>query len=538
MSHMKFTKNRLRCSVKEVTTMAHQYAGELKYDVTQVSQFLTDVSATGDPAQLKDAEEYYKLFKTNSTELLMLQPGFKSRLDDISKSFDDMYKTGLEMAKAYINNDTNTGNIKMSEFDKALADISGKAAEIQNESQSIMMNDFMTVDMHMSMNQTWSIIIAIMTILLSAVIVIVLGNSITNPIKKLLGIFKELSNGQGDLTARITLNSKDEISQMGRAFNLYMDSLEKMVSNIKGNAAVVSEGAGTLSINGELAANEVKRLNDHMISITKETQDIGESIKQITSSVSDIARASQDTAADAQKICSEAGNIDNLAQKSGSQSLATKKQMEKVENISEAMVGLAQKLENEAGEIGKIVDTINAITDQTNLLALNAAIEAARAGEEGRGFGVVADEIRRLAESNKESVHLIENIVITIQNMIKETIKATGEVGSNIRTSTGMVNNVYEQLSQITQGISSINERIQSIAAGTQEQSASTEELSATMETINSSNTQIGSAIQKFALSISKQAETIGELSKTASSLNNSSDNLNSLVERFKINEI
>lgn len=524
-------------NIKEKIMTAHRYASELKYDVAQVSQFLTDVSASKNSEHLKEAEKYYNLYKEHSLELSTLNPDFKPQLDEMGIEFDKMYKLGLEMADAYIKSGFEAGNKMMEEFDKAADDISSKAVDIQEKSQENMMEDFMTVEMHMSMNQTRGIVIAIITMLLSIGVIIILGNGIAKPINRLLDIFNELSKGQGDLTTRIHSKSKDEISKMGQAFNRFMDSLENLVSKVKQNAAIVSDGAGALSDGGVKTAQGISRVNEHMEKVTEDSQKIGISINRITESIAEIAQASQATAADAQEICSEAGNIDRLAQESGKQALDTKLEMEKVEYISSSTVDIAQKLGNEAREIGKIVDTIKAITEQTNLLALNAAIEAARAGEEGKGFGVVAEEIRKLAESNNRSAKMIESIVKNIQDMINDTIKATTEVGNNVKHGTGMVGNVYAQLLGITQGISSINNRIQSIAASTEEQSASSEELSATMEAINSSNIQIGTTMQEIAASISTQAGTIDQLSDTAAALNNSAEKLSNLVGKFKLRE-
>jgi methyl-accepting chemotaxis protein len=211
--------------------------------------------------------------------------------------------------------------------------------------------------------------------------------------------------------------------------------------------------------------------------------------------------------------------------------------MEKIESISADTIRITEQLGKEANEIGKITDTIKTITDQTNLLALNAAIEAARAGEHGRGFGVVAEEIRQLAENNNQSAKMIELLIQRIHSMIMQTIEATTGVGSYIKEGRKIVENVHMELQNITTGITHINDKIQNIAASTEEQSTVTEELSATMETINGSNMEIATAVVDVASSISGQTDTISQLSAIASELNNSAELLSSLVNNFKLRE-
>jgi methyl-accepting chemotaxis protein len=385
------------------------------------------------------------------------------------------------------------------------------------------------------MNQSRSIIITIITVILSLGIAVVLANGITKPINKLLGIFIDIEKGQGDLTKRIHIKSKDEIGKMAEAFNQFMDDMKHMVSNIKSNSAVVAKSSELMSEGGSKTTHAMTGINGHMTKVKEDTENITALINDITVSISEIAATSQTTAGDAQEICSAATNINVIAFESREKALNTKEEMKKIEGISTQTISITEKLGNEASEIGKIVDTIKAITDHTNLLALNASIEAARAGEHGRGFGVVAEEIRKLAENNNQSAKMIERLIGSVQGMIKETIISTADVGNNIKHGSRMVGSVYDELTRITEGISEIGERIQNIAASTEEQGASTEELSAVMDSINSSNMEIAKSVSEAASNISKQTVTIDGLSSTAHRLNQSAEELMGLVGKFKI---
>ncbi|WP_425805070.1 methyl-accepting chemotaxis protein [Desulfitobacterium sp. Sab5] len=523
--------------IKEITFQSYEYSTEMKNNIIQVGQYLSDVSASKNTTHLKEAEEQYTFYKKNSEGLARLNPDLKAQLDELNTQIDNLYKYGLEMADMYVNDNHVGANTMMVEFDKMADSINIKLDEIQTKSKASMDDSLMTIQMHMEMNQKISFVLAVVMVILALLIAILLGNGITKPINNFLEIFKDLEKGQGDLTRRIIVKSKDEMATMAQSFNKFMDSMEDMVLNIKKNSAIVSQGSVQLSEGSRQTADGIAMINAHMSKAAEDNQQISTSISQITDGILRIARESQSSATDAQQISIEVDNINRLALESGKVASDTRLEMERTEEISTNTIRVAENLGNKAGEIGNIIDTIKSITDQTNLLALNAAIEAARAGEHGRGFGVVADEIRKLAESNNQSARTIEDMVIKIQEMIQETILATTGVGQNIITSSKMVQNVYSQLQSIIEGVSNINERVKDIAEITEGQSASTEELSATMEAINHSNTAIIAAMQEVAASISTQSDTITGLSTTASDLNGSAEQLSGLITKFKLRE-
>lgn len=523
--------------IKENAVVSFKYATEMKNNVIQISQFLTDVSASKNTTHLKEADEQYALYKINSEGLVSLNSEYTDQLDRLNSEVDRLHSYGKKMADMYIKSGHEDGNKMMVEFDKMADSINLKVDEIQKKSETAMDDSLMTIQMHMEMNQKIAIALAAITIILALLIAIILSSGITKPINNLLEIFKDLEKGKGDLTRRINIKSKDEMARLARSFNNFMDSLESMVLNIKKNSAIVSQGSELLREGSVQTSAGIAMINTHMGRVAEDTQKISASINQITSSISEISQASQASATDAQQISIEVDNISRLAQESGKLALDTKLEIERTEEISSNTITIAEKLGNDAEKIGNIIDAIKSITDQTNLLALNASIEAARAGEHGRGFGVVAEEIRKLAESNNQSAKTIENMVINIQELIQKTMQAITGVGGNIKKGSRMVENVYTQLQHIIEGVGNINGRVQSIAAITEEQSASTEELAATMEAINESNTAITAAMQEAAASISTHTGTIAGLSTTASDLNGSAEQLNGLVSKFKLRE-
>ncbi len=521
--------------IMNVTSKQVEYSIAVKTSVIEVQQFLTDASLTRSGDSLKEAEKYKAVFEENIKNLKNQSTDFSDEIIKIEKDFNDFYNTGTQMANTYMNEGTDKGNGLMAEFDSFAVLINDETAVLLEKSNDLLKDDLMTTDEYVMMNQQLSIAFGIFALILTIIIVILLGKQITIPISKLLTILKDIEAGEGDLTKRINIRSGDEIGKTAQSFNRFMDSLENIVANIKKETQVVSDGSEKLNTGGLATREGINAINSVMMHVTEDTQKIAGSINGITAGISEIAQSSQSTAADAREICNTAENIYEIAQESGKLALDAKVKMENIEGISADTVSITELLGSQAGEIGKIIDAIKAITEQTNLLALNAAIEAARAGEHGKGFGVVADEIRKLAESNNQSAKMIENLVKNIQELIGKTVNAAVSTGQNIKQGGKIVENVYAQLNHIIDGIGGINERIQSIAAATEEQSASTEELSATMEAINGSNNKITAAVQEVAASIDSQTETVNNLSSIASDLSNSSESLNGLVNKFKL---
>lgn len=524
--------------IKDIVAKDLELASEMENNILQVRLYLADVSASKNSAELKKAEEQAQAFKKNSMEVVKISGSLKASIDELNVSFDKFYSFGKSMTDIYINKGNIEGNKMMDEFDKLADNVYKKVDAIQKDSQKQMDEDLRTIDEHMMMNENIGIAITLATTLLSVLITIVFSNRLRKPINNLVEIFDELEKGEGDLTRRINIKSKDEIGKMARSFNKFMDTMERMVTQVKNNSIVVSKESEVLKTSGISSKEGILQISSNMNKVTEDTKQISNSINSIALGISDIAESSQSTATDAQEICSSATKINTIAQKSGKLALETKLEMENIEKIFAETINVTNMLGKEAEEIGKITDTIKQITGKTNLLAFNASIEASRAGEHGRGFGVVAEEIKNLAQTNSQSTKMIEQIVQNIQNMIEQTIKSTITSGENLKHGSKMVESVYLELDQIVNGVLIINDKIKNIAIITDEQSASTQELAATMDAINNSNTQIASAVQEIARGISKQVANSDNLSVTASELNISAEQMNNLVNKFKLKAI
>ena len=340
-----------------------------------------------------------------------------------------------------------------------------------------------------------------------------------------------------NLFKRINITSKSKIGKVAIHFNVFMDNLSILISNMKNTIFFMSQICDKVFINVSKASNGIKKINNKIITINEDIQIIGKSINYISTIMSEYSLAIQATTLEITCISEVTNNISKDIQEGQEGALIAKDEMQNIELLSQNTIQTTNLLQMKATEISKIVDTIKSIASQTNLLALNAAIEAARAGEHGRGFSVVATEIKKLAENSNSSAKMVESLIMNVQNMVGDTVKANNASGLSIKRGKEMVESVYDKFKSVTEGIINIDNRIQNVAACSEEQSASTQEINANMQIINNNSTQISDAVQQIVENISKEFKIIKILDDSSCELNDTSEQLFKIVKIFNIDD-
>ncbi len=336
-----------------------------------------------------------------------------------------------------------------------------------------------------------------------------MGASVKRAKTEILGYLDDIAQNNGDLSTRLTPGRPDEISDFIGAVNAFLETLEQTISRIvSASRRLTSESESLSGITERTTANSEQQ-RDQITQVSAAMQEMVSTSEEIASNTSDTdesARRAASLADTGQETVSTAiRSVTNLAQQ--------------VEEGSKRI----QQLENESAEIGKVLAVIQGIAEQTNLLALNAAIEAARAGEAGRGFAVVADEVRGLARRVQESTVDIERIVSQLQSgaagavvdmsrakqMASEASEEAGKSGKALADILSAVNNIVEMTTQI--------------ASATEQQRATAAEMTQNVEV--SSN------------AIEELAGDIGQVNQSSRSLAEMADDLNTLVKRFRVKE-
>jgi methyl-accepting chemotaxis protein len=344
-------------------------------------------------------------------------------------------------------------------------------------------------------------ILTLLALLLGGAIALLIVRNIRNAFKSVIDSLDDIASGEGDLTQRLDEHGRNEVAVMGRAFNQFVDKIQTLIRQIADTANQLNSAAGTMTDN----STQTKF-----------------SMNQQESKVEQVATAMNEMTATVQEVARHAAEASGAAQAADSEAVAGS---EIVKDVANAINDLAAEVRESAGtisslehsteQIGTVLDVIRGVAEQTNLLALNAAIEAARAGEHGRGFAVVADEVRTLASRTQQSTQEIQTMIEQLQEGAKSAVRAMDQSQDKTTRVAEEANRAGAALNTITEAVSRIADMNTQIATAAEEQSAVSED-------INQNVVSINTLAQQAATSAEHTAAQSQDLERVAASLQNS----------------
>jgi len=352
-------------------------------------------------------------------------------------------------------------------------------------------------------------------IVISAVIIIIavvllsyfIGKSILIPTRLAADMMKDISQGEGDLTRKLSESGNDEISELSRSFNLFVLKMRESLVHVSQSASDVSDHAHTVDESSKTSHSFIELQNDSSTQVAAAMEQMSHQIHDVSRN----AEAAEQAAKDAAQNASTGKNV--VAQ--------TITAIETLSSNIETVSRVTEDLANESHNIGSVLDVIRSISEQTNLLALNAAIEAARAGEHGRGFAVVADEVRTLASRTGQSTDEIQIMITKLQEGAKAAVEAVKSSQALSVSTVDQASSANTSLNEIERLVSIITEMNSQIARATEQQTQAADEVNLRINELSQSTEQ--------SLNNTKQ------LTNASDNLKQSSQGLSSVVNRFKL---
>ena len=515
-----------------------QLTEKIQQQIASQGLFLRSYILNGkDETAKANLERYEKLLPQTTKELtsIVRSDYTKDIMEQVSALQNDLLASSEKAIQAFTNGNTDLAlsyiNNDVLKYNKEIYALTKELLEYHEE-------QLQKVEQNVNLTVSRAIIISITLLIISVIVGLYFMNFVKNAIVQPLRQVIEAADAlaQGDLTiVQLDYRSKDEIGILAAAVNTLKQNLSKLIGSVQDSSMHLSAASEELSASTE--------------EVTATSSEIAHRVKETTSHLTSSASAAQqntiamdETAAGVQRIAEatqylhhNALNMTQLAHTGGTTILTAKEQMDTISGTTTRIADLTKKLSKQSEAIGQITKVITAITEQTNLLALNAAIEAARAGEHGKGFAVVADEVRKLAEESKQSASQIVAITNEIQMDTRNVGDAVIEGLASVQDGVAKIYEAGDAFEAISSSVQDFTDQIENISATSEQISAGAQEVAASITEIASGADISANNAQIIAHAVDEQVATMQQVNAVAEELSDNAQQLQALLHQFRL---
>ncbi|PEP19177.1 methyl-accepting chemotaxis protein [Bacillus wiedmannii] len=360
------------------------------------------------------------------------------------------------------------------------------------------------------------------------------SGKLVKPIQQIDSKLKELSSQEGDLTARLQVNSNDEIGTIATSFNKMLENLQHIINRVQKTSVEVQNASENMLEKTNISREATIRVQSSMSSLNANIQSQASSMEESSTAMDDMTVSVQRIAESASSVTELAVTTSEQANDGSSVIQKSVSQMTTIHDAVNATSEVVERLITHTKYIDTAVQSISNIAEQTNLLALNASIEAARAGEQGKGFAVVADEVRKLAEQSKTAATDINQLLHQIQQDTETASSMMSQGRSEAFEGIHVIREAGNSFTTIVEQVNKVSTQMQDISATAEEMAASAEEMNASLNNIASISTEVSSETAATAQSAEQKVITMNEMTVTARQMKQTVQELDQLVSHFK----
>ncbi len=450
---------------------------------------------------------------------------FKDEYREIATGYTDSFLELVEIDNVIGRNESEGLFAKLGTLSTEATDM----AEIFNDSIKQRLEEQISRTMMMLL-----VTVAIIT-LIAIGFAIILSNIISRPLTNVNKMLSDISEGEGDLTKELEINTREEIGTLARLFNQFVTKIRNVVVQVKASAASLTNYTDEIHDAIEQANESIELVNFEVKNMVDGLQNSASVVEQTTAGIQELSSSAQMISKEADAVASDSKQVLS-ASKDGVLKLSrVVGSIEQVKTSTESMSSVIGALKLSSDEIVGIVNMINAIAEQTSLLALNASIEAARAGEHGRGFSVVAEEVRKLADQSKGSAFKINEIISQISKDIHGANETMIKEQALVDISVGEANDTSVSFNQILSLIEAIAIKMTNISHGAQQQSMISEEMAKAIDELSHVMQGNVASSERIGESVESQVATFEEIAASITELKNMAGLLETETNRFKV---